>query len=278
MSKNGHKSPIHRSVPELAGLPRPLYARVESLPRSAATEWHSHPWAQLSYAIRGVLSVHTARGRFLAPPQRAILVPPDLPHAVISSPATEMRSLYIERSAIPWVAEHCKVLEINPLTRELINHFGSLPAEYDEHSADGRLVAVLLDQLQAAADTGLFLPWPAEQRLQPLCEALYRSPDLPDTLSDWAQQLALSEKTLTRLFVQHTGLSFRAWRQRLRLLSALPLLQQGERVTDVALACGYDSTSAFIAAFRRHMGLTPSAFGEQPGEQPANLRTPLARR
>ncbi len=266
MSRNGHASPIHRSVPALDGLPRPLYARVESLARSAATEWHSHPWAQLSYAIRGVLSVHTARGRFLAPPQRAILVPPDLPHAVISSPATEMRSLYIGRSAIPWVAEHCKVLEINPLTRELINHFGSLPTEYDEHSADGRLVVVLLDQLQAAADTGLFLPWPAEPRLQPLCEALYRSPDLSDTLSDWAQQLQLSEKTLTRLFVQHTGLSFRAWRQRLRLLSALPLLQQGERVTDVALACGYDSTSAFIAAFRQHMGLTPSAFGEQPGQ------------
>ena len=264
MSRNGQSLPIHRAVPALGSLPRPLYARVESLQRSAATEWHSHPWAQLSYAIRGVLSVHTQRGRFIAPPQRAILVPPDLPHAVISSPSTEMRSLYIERSAIPWAASHCKVLEINPLTRELISQFGGLPAEYDEQSADGRLVQVLLDQLQAAAETGLYLPWPADPRLQPLCEALYQTPDLPQKLGDWADQLRLSEKTLTRLFQQHTGLSFRAWRQRLRLLSALPLLQQGERVTDVALACGYDSTSAFIAAFRKHLGVTPSAFGDLP--------------
>lgn len=264
MSRNGQSLPIHRAVPELVSLPRPVYARVESLPRSAATQWHSHPWAQLSYAIRGVLSVHTAGGRYLAPPQRAILVPPGLPHAVISSPATEMRSLYIERSAIVWAQSHCKVLEINPLTRELINHFGSLPADYAEQSADGRLVAVLLDQLQAAAESTLYLPWPADPRLQSLCEALYRAPDLSHKLGDWASELMLSEKTLTRLFQQHTGLSFRAWRQRLRLLSALPLLQAGERVTDVALACGYDSTSAFIAVFRKQLGVTPSAFGDLP--------------
>lgn len=264
MSRNGQPLPIHRAVPELASLPRPLYARAESLPLSAATQWHSHPWAQLSYAIRGVLSVHTARGRFLAPPQRAILVPPDLPHAVVSSPSTEMRSLYIERSAISWAADHCKVLEINPLTRELISHFASLPSTYAEQSADGRLVAVLLDQLQAAAESSLYLPWPADPRLQSLCEALYQAPDLPQKLGDWANQLSLSEKTLTRLFQQHTGLSFRAWRQRLRLLSALPLLQRGERVTDVALACGYESTSAFIAAFRKHLDVTPGAFCDLP--------------
>jgi AraC-like DNA-binding protein len=44
------------------------------------------------------------------------------------------------------------------------------------------------------------------------------------------------------------------------LLSALPLLEQGQRVTDVALACGYDSMSAFIAAFRDQMGVTPGEF------------------
>ncbi len=66
------------------------------------------------------------------------------------------------------------------------------------------------------------------------------------------------------MFQQHRGLNFRAWRQRQRLLSALSLLQQGERVTDVALACGYDSTSAFIAAFRKHLGVTLSTFGELP--------------
>lgn len=260
MSTNGQKRLNHRAVPDLPALPRPLYARSESLQRGTTTLWHSHPWAQLSYAISGVLAVHTHSGRFLAPPQRAILVPPDLPHAVISSPDTEMRSLYIERDAMPWRADQCAVLEINPLTRELINQFGQIPIEYDESGADGRLVAVLLDQLTAARDTGLYLPWPEDSRLQQVCQALFDNPELALTLSDWSAQLDCSEKTLTRLFQRDTGLSFRAWRQRLRLLSALPMLERGERVTDIALACGYDSTSAFIAAFRKHIGVTPSQF------------------
>lgn len=67
----------------------------------------------------------------------------------------------------------------------------------------------------------------------------------------------MSEKTLSRLFVQQTGLTFRAWRQRLRILVALPMLERGDRVTDVAIACGYDSMSAFIAAFRLFTGVTP---------------------
>lgn len=67
-------------------------------------------------------------------------------------------------------------------------------------------------------------------------------------------------KTLSRLFLHDTGLTFRAWRQRLRLLGALTPLENGERVTDVALACGYDSTSAFIAAFRQQFDATPGEF------------------
>ncbi|MCO4883553.1 helix-turn-helix domain-containing protein, partial [Paraburkholderia caribensis] len=72
--------------------------------------------------------------------------------------------------------------------------------------------------------------------------------------------LHVSEKTLSRLFVQQTGLTFRLWRQRLRLLNALPLLEQKQAVTEVALACVYESTSDFFAAFGDHFGNTPGEF------------------
>lgn len=265
MSRNGHNSPVHRPIPQLPHLPRPLYARVESLAQPAATDWHSHPWAQLSYATQGVLSVHTRTGRFLAPPQRAILVPPDLPHAVLSSPRTEMRSLYLEPHVVEWAEEHCMVLEITPLLRELISAFGQVPAEYALEGADARLVDVLLDQLRVAPRTGLFLPWPSDPRLQAACEQLYQSPERSVSLQHWSQELSVSEKTLSRIFLRETGIGFRAWYQRLRLLHALPLLDQGQSVTDVALACGYESTSAFIAAFRQQLGMTPGALANRVG-------------
>ncbi|MDH1264823.1 helix-turn-helix transcriptional regulator [Pseudomonas sp. GD03944] len=260
MSPNGQHALPERQVPDLQALPRPLYARTESLPRQVGTPRHSHPWVQLSYAIQGVLHVHTAAGSFVAPPQRAIWVPAGLEHEVISSPNTEMRSLYLAHSATDWAPDHCRVLEIDRLTRELVERFCAGPVEYDEQGADGRLAQVLLDQLRAAPEVSLSLPLPRDARLQQLCRHLQRQPDDSRSLGQWGVLLGASEKTLSRLFLRDTGLTFRAWRQRLRLLGALGPLERGQRVTDVALACGYESTSAFIAAFRQQFGSTPGEF------------------
>ena len=49
-------------------------------------------------------------------------------------------------------------------------------------------------------------------------------------------------------------MSFRFWRQRLRLMLSLGGLEAGHTVTRVALDYGYDSPSAYIAAFRALFG------------------------
>ena len=143
------------------------------------------------------------------------------------------------------------------LLKELIVAFGLLPVEYDEQGADGRLVAVLLDRLAQAKPADLMLPWPATPYLVELCHYLATNADCRLPLAHFSAQLGVSDKTLSRAFKRDTGMSFRQWRQRSRLLSALPLLEAGERVTDVALACGYDSLSAFIAAFKALLGSSP---------------------
>ena len=67
-----------------------------------------------------------------------------------------------------------------------------------------------------------------------------------------------SARTIQRLFREETGLRFAEWRRRLRLLRALELLGDGTSVTAAGIEAGYDSTSAFVAAFRREMGFTPA--------------------
>jgi AraC-like DNA-binding protein len=114
--------------------------------------------------------------------------------------------------------------------------------------------------LAAAPQVDLMLPLPLDPRLRQIYRSLNLHPEQQTTLGQWSQKLGVSEKTLSRLFLSDTGLTFRAWRQRLRLLSALPALEKGERVTDVALACGYESTSAFINAFRQQFEATPGEF------------------
>jgi AraC-like DNA-binding protein len=215
---------------------------------------------QLSYAIAGVLEIQTAAGRFVAPPARAVWIPAGMPHRVFSSPRTEMRSLYIDCSVAQWAAPSCHVLGVSDLLRELIRAFSQVPVEYDQGGPHGRLAQVILDQLAEAPQHDLMLPLPQDSRLRQIAQSLESHPEQQTTLSHWSEQLDVTEKTLSRLFQRETGLTFRAWRQRLRLLGALTPLEQGERVTDVALACGYDSTSAFIAAFRQQFGETPGEF------------------
>ncbi|CZT31045.1 AraC family transcriptional regulator [Pseudomonas cerasi] len=116
-----------RQIPALAGLPRPLYARAESLTAGSWTPPHRHDWVQFSYAISGVLGVHTAEGSFFAPPQWGVWVPAGLEHEVVTSMRAEMRSLYIRTADSGWAPQRCRVLEVTPLARELIKSFCLLP-------------------------------------------------------------------------------------------------------------------------------------------------------
>ncbi|WP_313644111.1 helix-turn-helix transcriptional regulator [Pseudomonas sp.] len=253
-----HTTGQPRALPSLAQLPRPLYARAESLGAGSWTTRHRHCWVQFSYAISGVLGVYTADGSYFAPPQWGVWIPADAEHEVVTSGQAEMRSLYIRCDACLWAPAHCRVLEVTPLARELIKAFCRLPAEYAEgDSAEARLVAVLLDQLRTLPEVGFSLPLPRHPGLLALCNGLIAEPERTQTLQAWATQLSCSEKTLMRLFQRETGLSFRHWRQRMRLLSSLASLEAGQSVTEAALACGYDSTSAYIAAFKQLFGATP---------------------
>lgn len=257
----------HRHVPELQVLPRPVYARVEDIAQPRVTQPHSHPWLQLSYASQGVLQIRTDQGWFLAPPQWAILVPPDLEHTVVNSPGTQMRSLYIATRALPGI-ETCEVLAVSDLLREMIRHFSRLPVDYDEQGEHGRLVAVMLDLVREAPREAFSLPWPSEPGLRQICKAILAAPQQPLNMADWSRRLGISVRTLERHFLQHTGVTLRRWRLRTRLLSALPMLERGDSVTDVALACGYESTSSFIASFRQFFGRTPGSFTSQVVSRP----------
>lgn len=267
MSQNSHTLLI-RSIPRYGRLPRPVVARVETLPPGSLTPWHSHDWWQLAWAMRGVLNLETRHASFVAPPQRAIWVPPDVEHQATNSSHTEMRSLYVARELMSWAPERSHVVEISPLVRELILSLGSLPTDYPENEQNERLIGVLIDQLAMLPEVAFNLPMPEDARLSRICAALQLQPDDRRTMSEWAAQVGLSERSLSRLFALQTGMSFGDWRQRLRLLLAINALERGEQVTRVALDAGYASASAFIAAFRRNFGLTPTGMFRQETARP----------
>ncbi|WEM44472.1 helix-turn-helix transcriptional regulator (plasmid) [Photobacterium sp. DA100] len=252
----------YRPVPSLSALPRPVYARVENWQQSGSqTHWHSHDWGQWSYAVEGMLIVHTQQGQYVAPPQFAIWIPEGIEHKVISNGAAQMRSLYIETSSlaeIEWRSP--RVCSITPLVRELTLQFCTLPANYDCGGADGRLAQVLIDQIACLPPASTQLTMPSDKRLTTLSEHLQQHPEEPRDIEQLGELVGLSGRSVSRLFKQQTGLTFQQWRQRARLLEALNKLESGHAVTRVALECGYDSVSAFVSIFKKQFGVTPGKY------------------
>ena len=114
--------------------------------------------------------------------------------------------------------------------------------------------------MHAASRAPLQLPLPQDARLLNIARALLNDPASPRSQRDWAIWAGLSPRTLSRRFLQETGISFALWRQQARVLRSLEGLSRGKAVGEVADACGYDNVSAYIAAFRRRFGVTPGAY------------------
>jgi AraC-like DNA-binding protein len=125
---------------------------------------------------------------------------------------------------------------------------------------EARVLALIPDELRALEPEPLHLPLPRDRRLTAVTGRLAADPADGRSLAAWAKLAGAGERTLARLFLSETGLTFGAWRQRLRLLAAIARLAEGQAVTAVAYDLGYDSPSAFIAMFRRNLGETPGHY------------------
>jgi AraC family transcriptional regulator len=80
------------------------------------------------------------------------------------------------------------------------------------------------------------------------------------SLSDISREVEASVFHLARTFRARTGFSLHAYRNQLRLRSALERLREpGVDLTGIALDLGFSSHSHFTETFRRSFGKTPSA-------------------
>ncbi|HIE5684826.1 TPA: AraC family transcriptional regulator [Pseudomonas aeruginosa] len=218
---------------------------------------HFHPQAQFLYAARGLMRLATHHGAWVIPPTRAVWIPPRVEHEIFMSGEVHMRTLFIEQPETPTPLSDCCVLAVTPLLREMILRAIHLESQPRLDDFRQRLQGLILSEIANLERMPLYLPMPRDRRLQAICQALLKQPELGLTLDDWGLRVGASSRTLARLFAQELQMSFHEWRQQLRLTEALPRLLAGDSVQVVALDLGYGSTRAFSSMFRRLLGETP---------------------
>jgi AraC-like DNA-binding protein/quercetin dioxygenase-like cupin family protein len=227
------------------------------MPQGLVFHWHTHPDHQLAWAASGVLTVRTEAAAWVLPPTRALWIPAGLRHETLSAGVATMRTLYIRPELCPVSWPDPVPVSASPLLAELIGYLED-PRLFPDRRAHAE--AVLVDLLQPVTMTTIEVRMPADERARQVADALAADPADGRTLAQWGRQVGAGERTLARGFVTGTGLAFGRWRSLLRLQAALPELAAGEPVGNVARHVGYESASAFVAAFRRETGVTPAGY------------------
>ncbi len=239
---------------------RPVMVRAANMQPGRRVLPHSHEWCQLAYASEGVLAIYTDQGSWVVPPERAVWIPHGTVHEVYSPHGSKWRAVHLDNDFAHSMPDTCCVISVSTLLKEMLVHAATMPAEYDEVGAEGRLMQVLMDQIREAKIVPLHLPMPQDVRLRRITECLVNDPSEPRGLEELAGEAGASSRTLARLFSKELGMTFRQWRSQCRLMASMERLALGEPVTTVAIDLGYDSPSAFIAMFKRTLGKPPAAY------------------
>lgn len=259
------KTPAKHSYgPPFSGaLPAPIYFRSASVPALATCPQHRHAWGELVYSFSGVMEVKLAERHYLAPPQYGIWLPPFVEHTGLNRYETSFCSVYIAEELCVSLPRTTCAITVSPLVRAILAYLRDYPPGEKRTDEEERLLRVLVDQLAGAACAGSYLPMSDDPILAPVLRALEANPGDTRTLPALAREANASERTLMRRCQRDLGMSFAEWRQRLRVVKAMPLLGAGHTVENIALDLGYGSASAFITMFRRMVGVTPDEFRQR---------------
>ncbi|WP_370677031.1 helix-turn-helix domain-containing protein [Pleomorphomonas sp. PLEO] len=239
---------------------RPVVAlRLDFSDYEAEVPRHQHRQGQLILALHGAVTCTAANGLWIVPPDCGIWIPGGVPHSNQVTPNARLTYLFVEPDAAALPGKCC-TLSVSPMLREMILRLADVSGSYAPDDHIGRLVRVLLDELALMPQERLELPVSGHPKIAMIAAALTAEPGDRRTLGEWAAHVAMSERSLKRLMVQETGLTFGRWRRQLHLTIALRELASGATVQRVSSELGYESPTAFIVMFKKALGATPTRY------------------
>ena len=218
----------------------------------------------LLYASAGTFILDIGHRRWTLPPQRAALIARGTVIAVRSKGPATASSVLFGDGEFEAPLPGCRVFGLSELVRQMVLHV--MRWDVGRNAGDAaanaffKALASAAGELAAAEDE-TWLPKPQSPCMAVAIDRLLEQLDSDVDFSTLAEAARLSERTLARRFDAELGMSFRDFRHRARMVKAKEmLLAGGEPVTEIGLACGFESTSSFIKAFRTFAGATPRQY------------------
>ena len=215
----------------------------------------AHDQHQLIVVLEGAIAVSNNLGTWTVPATCGVWIPSRVRHSVEPKPAARARTLYIRRAR--GTRGSCAALEISPLLRGIVDYIHRREPLPEHEPRAKRLLAVAIDQIADQRELPLFVPVLKSPLARRVADALESDPADTPRIRDLATALAVSDRTIERTFLADASMTIGEWRQRSRISRAIALLAAGAGVRDVSLEVGYATPSAFVAAFKKSVGVTP---------------------
>jgi AraC-like DNA-binding protein len=245
--------------PDLASEPT-FAVSVTVKDHEAELPMHRHRKGQLVVALQGGVMCRAQGGLWMVPPGSGVWIPGSVMHSNHVTANGRICLLFVD-SSVPGLPEQCCTLSLTPLVIELVKHMANSPLQaHVPGSHRDQICQVVLEELRGMEVAALHLPIPDDPTLTRIANALIQHPGDRSTVAEWAERVAMSERTLTRLVTKKTAMSFGRWRQQLHIIIALQRLTSGLSVQSVSDDLGYESVSAFITMFKNALGKPPARY------------------
>lgn len=243
---------------------------------------HSHVRGHILHLEDGAYWVITPDQRWLAATGQAIWIPPHVRHEVFTQGSVAAKVLFVDESHARLLPLRCGTVRVSVLLAELFQRIVESGNDYAHDGPEARLAQVVLDELARAELAMLALPISTEPRLARAMRCVIDEPCGHGGLESVAKDAGASPRTLARLFVRETGLTFTQWKTRLMLVEAIDQLARGAtsprlpQTSDTARAV---SRTCSEPTWEPHPGTTPA--GKRAESVRGGRRTtprPLVRR
>lgn len=244
-------------------LPGPAWFRVADMPAGATYPVHSHPWGEFVYSFSGVMEVRLETDHLTAPAHYGIWLPPEVTHEGLNRYSATHCSLYLIPELCQCMPNVPCTLNVNALTISILEYLRMHPLALPLSQENHRLLDVLRDQLKTAPCYSNFLPYSDDPLLTIILERLEKNPAENTPLVELASLSGMTIRTLNRKCQEALGMPLNEWRQRMRVVKAIHLLEKGRKIENVAFEVGYSSSSSFIAMFQRQTGITPGQMSRE---------------
>ncbi|MCE0495064.1 AraC family transcriptional regulator [Vibrio salinus] len=237
-----------------------MYVEALNHHQGYETSWHEHPTGQIFWVNSGVVLVKTGYEQWPVTPGTLGWIPKKLSHKAKFLAEVQGYVIHFSHEDNLVCPEQPGIYPMAPFIQSLLHKTTCIGDEESFRDYAMHITALVGYEIAKLKELPVGLPFPSDRRARNIADELLQSPSNHMTQEQLANKWGLSVRTLSRIFITQTGLTFSQWRQQSKVLMSLQWLQKGLLISEVAELSGYNNISAYIDAFRQRFGETPGKF------------------